>query len=76
MADPIDPQYREMMNRLARALDEGLGGLGFCLLVFPRNTPDGRVNYVSNANREDMIVALKEFIARQEGRVPPGAGHG
>lgn len=77
MAEPIDPQYRAMMNRVAKALDEGFKPNGFCLLVFPLGEkPDGRINYISNANREDMLLALKEFIARHEGRVPSEPGHG
>lgn len=43
---------------------------GFVLLVFPFDHPAGaRTNYVSNAERADMIVALKEILARFEGRV-------
>jgi hypothetical protein len=26
------------------------------------------MNYVANVDREDMLVAMKEFIARNEGR--------
>lgn len=27
-----------------------------------------RLNYMSNADRRDMLTAMKEFIARSEGR--------
>ena len=39
-------------------------------LVFPFGQPNGkhRANYLSNANREDMLATMKEFIARAEGR--------
>lgn len=38
---------------------------GFVLLVFPLDQPEGaRTNYVSNCNRKDIIVALKEVVAR------------
>jgi hypothetical protein len=70
----IEGKHRELMNRLAGALDEMFEGYGFCLLVFPfadkEGEMDGRMNYISNAERKDMLVAMKEFIARNEGRVP------
>jgi len=39
---------------------------GFALFVFPFNDQPTDVNYVSNATRESMIVALKEWLRRQE----------
>lgn len=42
---------------------------GFVLLVFPFNKPEGnRVNYVSNLERTEIVAALKEIVARFEGR--------
>lgn len=69
---PIQPELHEHMNALGEFLKEELQPWGFCLIVFPLNTPDGRVNYLSNANREDMLIAMKEFIANAEGRGPDG----
>lgn len=77
MADPISPKYRGTMNTLARGLDKALNGkarpkkVGFVLLTFEFGIEDGsgRVNYISNADRRDMIVAMKEWLARQEGRL-------
>jgi hypothetical protein len=75
---PIEPAYRDTMNRVAGALDEAFNGIakgndrkvGFVLLVFPFGADDGRCNYVSNgAAREDIVVMLKEQIARFEGQV-------
>lgn len=67
------------MRDIATALDTILNGencesdkkkWGFALLVFPfGQEPEGRMNWISNGQREDMLVALKEFIARHEGRV-------
>ncbi len=64
------------MNAIAQALDELLNGdarpklFGFCLLVFPfGEAPEGRINYICNAERSDMIASMKEFIARNEGRL-------
>jgi hypothetical protein len=62
------------MQRLARVIDEILNGdekgtIGFALLVFPFGGPEGqRTNWVSNGQRKDMLVALKEIIARFEGQ--------
>lgn len=73
---PIEARYRQMMNDLAKNLDRSFNGkerpkkVGFALLVFDFGNPDrNRMNYISNGHRDDMIVALKEFIARNEGRV-------
>jgi hypothetical protein len=37
-------------------------------MVFPFDSFDGRANYISNARREDVIVLLKEQLARFEGQ--------
>jgi hypothetical protein len=41
--------------------------------VFDLNREGDRVNYVSNGDRADMVVALKEVVARFEGQ-PRQAG--
>ncbi len=54
------------MRELANMIDEKIEGLGFALIVFPFN-PDGQKgisNYISNAQREDMIKALEETLGR------------
>lgn len=82
MPDPIPESQRKLHNMLAESLDTILNGqargkarrTGFVLLTFPFGEDDkSRVNYISNAERTDMIVALKEIVARFEGRVvePP-----
>ena len=65
-----------LMQSLARHADKTLNGNvgrsrnGFVILAFPFDKlSDGQVNYVSNAQREDIIVSLKEIIARLEGRL-------
>jgi hypothetical protein len=74
---PIEADYREEMNRIARALDDVFNGdargkdrkVGFVLLVFPFNSTDGRCNYMSNgADRKEIVVMMKEQIARFEGQ--------
>lgn len=76
---PIDPAYVDLMNFLAKAIDESFNGkdckpeertVGFCLLMFPFGSdPKNRMNYISNADKKDMLCALKEYVARLEGRV-------
>ena len=74
---PIEPVLHELMNGIARGLDEILNGdakgedrkIGFVLLVFPFGSSAGRCNYISNgADRRDIITMLKEQIARFEGQ--------
>lgn len=66
---------KNMMQSMAAALDDVLNEKGkpkkngFVLLVFPFDGPEGqRTNYVSNGQRQDVIVALKEVVARFEGQ--------
>lgn len=81
--DKIEPHYVEQMNVLARAIDELFNGelkgkdrtTGFVLLVFPFGEEEGqRTNYISNGNRRDILIALKEVVARFEGQ-PEMKGH-
>lgn len=80
----IDPEYREQMQKLAKLVDTYWNGpkqghqreVGFILLVFPFGQGD-RINYISNAERRDVVVALKELVARFEGQdhEAPGGKH-
>ena len=71
---PIQQEFIDMMNDLATKLDFMFNGLatgddkktGFILMVFPFG--DGRCNYISNANRQDVVPMLKEQIKRFEGQ--------
>lgn len=85
MSDPIQEQYRQRMTRLAKQIDEGLNGrrrpgkkpvLGFILLTAEFGKIEGgRVNYISNGERADMIAMMREYLARLEGRyVDPEQG--
>jgi hypothetical protein len=74
---PIEPQYRDTMAAVARAIDELFNGdatgndrqTGFVLLVFPFGEKEGRCNYISNgADRRDIVTLLKEQIKRFEGQ--------
>jgi hypothetical protein len=75
---PINTKYVSKL-RIAYLLDEYFnGGLqgedrltGFAILIFPfGEDPKGRINYISNAKREDIIVAMKELLARFQGFDP------
>jgi hypothetical protein len=81
---PIEPEYLELMNGLARSLDKVFNGnakgsdrkVGFVLLVFPFGTEEGkRCNFISNgADRKDIVTLFKEMTARFEGQ-PEMRGH-
>jgi hypothetical protein len=70
---PIEPEYEQKMNELAMFIDTYFNGsqhnkkVGFCLMVFPFEGFEGRANYISNAQRSDIVTLLKEQIKRFEG---------
>lgn len=72
---PIEAALHGVMNGVAEVLEDVLpAGYGFALLAFKLNVAGpGHMNYISNAERADMIAALKELIANFEGRghAPP-----
>ena len=53
----------EKMRELATIIQKEIPGLGFCLLVYPFHEK-GMSNYISNSQREDMIVFLQETLDR------------
>ncbi|TCM56190.1 hypothetical protein C8J36_103562 [Rhizobium sp. PP-F2F-G48] len=70
-------ETKQLMQSIAKTLDAILNGTepmavkstGFVLLLFPLDQPEGaRTNYVSNCDQADIIVALKEIVARFEGQ--------
>ena len=74
---PIEKKHRSQMNAIMTALTDVFPGYGVALMVF-RTGPAGQTacagadQLLSNADRRSMLVALKEFIARHEGRVVDG----
>lgn len=74
--DPIEESQRERMNILAGMLDEFFNGdgqkcVGFALLIYNFGEDiagTGRVNYIGNGRRAEVLTALKELVARWEGR--------
>jgi len=78
---PIQPEYEDQMRQLAAAIDHYFNGpkgqpkkTGFCLMVYPFGE-GGRCNYISNSNRQDVVVLLREQLKRFEGQKEE-TGHG
>lgn len=72
---PIETRFKKVMQAIAQSLDQvlnndmQLGGkrtTGFVLMVFPFDDFDGRCNYISSADRKDMIKVLREQLRRFE----------
>lgn len=79
---PIEPEFYEMMNKLAHGLDHMFNQgeekrIGFILMTFNFGDKPGRCNYISNAQREDVVVLLREQLAYFEGMpdIPPTGKH-
>lgn len=51
----------DRMKRLGDTIKKEIPGFGFTLLVFEFHNP-GIANYISNANRQDMIVGLRRMV--------------
>ncbi len=78
---PIQPELKEGMLVVAETLDEFFNPnkkpgekrkVGFVLMVFnfgvgEKKRKDDRCNYISTANREDVITLLKEQLSYFEG---------
>ncbi|MXO73452.1 hypothetical protein [Alteraurantiacibacter buctensis] len=71
---PIQADQRELMNAIARSLDDVFNPgetrrIAFVVLTAKFGDYEGgRVNYISNGERADIICMMKETIARFEGR--------
>ena len=59
--DEIEKTLRDIAQRIGGALPSGWG---FALLIFTFGK-DGKMTWISNADRADMILALQEFIQKQ-----------
>ena len=56
---------RKMQTIARKVKEELLDGFGFVVLSFIFDNP-GQMMYVSNANREDIVKAMKEWIEKTE----------
>jgi hypothetical protein len=64
--DPIPEKIRGTANALAQSLANALPkGVGFALFLFDLG-PGGTMSYISNANRADMIEAIRELLVNME----------
>lgn len=75
---PIGEDQHALMNAVAQALDDLFNGrplagqarerrVAFVVLTAKFDEyADGRVNYISNAHREDMLTMMKELIGRMQ----------
>jgi hypothetical protein len=77
MDEKIQEEYHAQMNVIANALDQVFNGelkegderrVAFVLLITEFGNMSGRVNYISNGERKDIVVMLKEILARFEGQ--------
>lgn len=63
-----DAQVVSRMQTLGRIVKRELPEKwGFIVLAFPFGTAEGRMNYVSNAERDDVVRAMYEFIEATKG---------
>ena len=59
---------KSKMQKIAKKVDEELPN-GYCFVVLAFNFGEGKDNemmYVSNANRQDIVKAMKEWIKKTE----------
>jgi antibiotic biosynthesis monooxygenase (ABM) superfamily enzyme len=56
---------REVGQLIGSAIQDSGGGYGFALFMFSFDD-ESEMTWISNAERADMIKALKEFIQRSE----------
>ena len=74
--DNKSPQkrVRDRMQTMGKFISRGLPpGWGFGLLVFEfRDTPGANLQYVSNAERDDMIRVLRGYADHLERRAKGG----
>jgi hypothetical protein len=56
---------REVGSLIAEAINQSGGGYGFALFMFAFGE-ESEMTWISNAQRPDIIAALKEFIAKAE----------
>lgn len=64
----LQEQLKGKMKKIAQKVDEELPkGFGFIVLAFPfGKNIENEMLYVSNSERADVILAMKEFIEKTE----------
>jgi predicted hydrocarbon binding protein len=61
VSDEIKDTLRDMGRTIGKALPKGWG---FTLLIYTFGE-GGTMTYISNAQREDMLKAMQEFLQKQ-----------
>lgn len=63
----------DLMQRAAEAIQKVVpADHGFVVLVFPIDSRDGGVRYVSNGDRGSVLNLLREFVAKADAKpLPP-----
>jgi hypothetical protein len=60
-------EVEQVLRRLGRELKEEMPpGFGFTLMIFSYEEHEGAMFYLSSASRNDMVKAMREFIAKFE----------
>jgi hypothetical protein len=60
-----NPEVEEKLREIGRAVKADMPqGFGFALLIF--SYEPGSMFYISSAERDGMIAAMREFIAKHE----------
>ncbi len=72
-----EKRLNELARKVAKLIGQDLpGDVGFGLFLFNYGNEEtgeaGFMSWISNAERQTMIPALKEWIARAEGRFSTG----
>jgi hypothetical protein len=74
---PIEPRFASTMKKIANTIDDIYNGddartpratVGFILMVFPFGGPGFRTNYISNADKDDVIALLEDQVKRLKER--------
>lgn len=68
----IEQALKDLASAIQYTIEYGFGKMGFALIVFEFGKP-GISNYISNAERKDMIKALREMADKLEKHqdIPP-----
>jgi hypothetical protein len=67
MNGEMSNDVRERMQETARTVATILPpGTGFVILAFDLDHSGGRLEYISNGNRADIVKVMKEWIAKTE----------
>lgn len=63
--DVPNPMDKEYIRQIGKAVHDKLpDGYAFIVFAFPTMTKDARCLYISNAQRDDAVAALKEWLLK------------